>query len=642
MVQKAIRSGESPFWIDGEYCGQPTMLLQEAPLIYPLTVPLLATGAPPHRLADLFTLFHFWLAGFAVYLLLRDLGADVLSGLFAGVAWMLCARLVQSALWPNAVAVSALFPFLLMGLLRICRGELRSGVVMAGLSGGLSLSAFRPQVLIGAAPILIAVVAAGFLTARRRSRALADVALAALLACALGSPALLPSLALYPSSSRAGGLDPSERNLSPITFGGDLDQVFLPVDGGVRWPEAAAYPGLATAVLFFAGCFFAFRRASFPRLFFAAITIGGLFGLLLAMGEGGPYRLIADLPILRSLRIPARFLFSWSLALVVGAGLALSYILQNTKRRRLVGALLLVALSGDLVWHARVSAPTAPSEIYTVEPAIVKTLRERLSADEVGFPRRFWTPVLPVNFPALSDSGKVWAARWLEPLSLGLGMRFGLESVQGHGPTLDRTEALGYLAKRTMELTGAACVVRWRPRSVSAAQKTQLPPGIAISWFTPLPRALLFAEAVSVPAHRAVSAVLDPALDPRRTAVVEDAPGLARQPGWNAADSSVRLVSRASGRVKLSVRLPDEGVLVLFQAYEKGWKVRVDGRTAPVFRADAAFLGVRLMRGDHEVTFEYRPRGLTEGFLLAGIGLVGIVLTGRRSAAAEESIGESV
>jgi hypothetical protein len=125
VTQKALAAGESPFWIDGQYCGHPLLFTQEAPLFYPLTAPLLLTGAPVHRLADLFSLFHFWLAGFAAFLLLEDLEAGSLPALFGGVAWMLSARLLQSAIWPNAVAVAPFF-------LCCCSGSCASVAAGAG------------------------------------------------------------------------------------------------------------------------------------------------------------------------------------------------------------------------------------------------------------------------------------------------------------------------------------------------------------------------------------------------------------------------------------------------------------------------------------------------------------------------------
>ena len=51
-VQQSLLRGESPFWLDGIYMGHPVLFPQEAPLFYPLTAPLLLTGAPVHRPVD--------------------------------------------------------------------------------------------------------------------------------------------------------------------------------------------------------------------------------------------------------------------------------------------------------------------------------------------------------------------------------------------------------------------------------------------------------------------------------------------------------------------------------------------------------------------------------------------------------------
>jgi Bacterial membrane protein YfhO len=633
VSQEAVHSGRMPYWIDGQYCGHPALLRQEVALFYPLTLPLLATDAPPHRLADLFSLFHFWLAGFATYLLLRDLGADFVSAQFAGVAWMLSARMVQSAIWPNAVAVSALLPLLLVGCIRIGRGLRRSGVLVTAVSGGLSLLVFRPQVLVGAVPIVAAGVAVTFALARSRRRAFTDLVLAGLLALAVGAAALLPAALLFPLSTRAGGLELVARDPRPITL--DLDQVFLPVDGLTRWPEAAAYPGVAAGVLFLVGLALTLhRRSSFPRAVFAMIATGGIVGLVFAFGEAGPYRLLGDIPILRSFRLPARFLVSWSLAVAVGSGLALSHVLARTRRPLFVGGALLLVLSCDLAWHARRAAPTSLSELYTTEPAILTLLRGRLSIDETGFPQRYWSLTRPVSLSRYPDRERIRAARWLEPLSFGLGMRYGLESVQGQpapAPTLRAPQLLLQApTSRAAELAGAACIIRWSENLPRLSDPPRLvPPRLILQSFVPLPRALVVPEAISVPPSRAIAAVLEPSFDPRRAAVVEAEP-LAPQRGWEQSSASVRLVHREPGKIDLLAKLPAEGILVLHQSYEEGWSAAVDGRPTAVFRANGAFLGVRLARGEHVVRFEYHPRGLREGLGLTAVGVLGLILLALR------------
>ena len=279
VTQQALLAGESPFWMDGFYCGHPLLFHQEVPVFYPLTVPLLLTGAPVNRLADLFSLFHFWLAGFAAFLLLRDLAADALSALFGALAWMLSARLLQSSLWPSAVAVAALLPLVMAGLVRMSRGDRRSGVLLTGVCGGLALLAARPQLLLAAGPLVAVFAVVSIARAANRGRVVRDFGLAALLAVLIGSPSILPSAILYPETSRAGGLTAADRDPHPLTSPGDLDQVFLPVDGPSRWPEAAGYPGVLVALLFLAGVGLSLRRDRPPsREFYFALAAGGVGG----------------------------------------------------------------------------------------------------------------------------------------------------------------------------------------------------------------------------------------------------------------------------------------------------------------------------------------------------------------------------
>ena len=628
-TQRALAAGDSPFWIDGVYAGYPTLFHQEAPLFYPLTVPLLRTGAPVARLADLFSLFHYWLAGFAAFLALRDLTRDVRAALFGGVAWMLSARLVQSALWPNAVGVSAYLPLLIWGIVRIGRGQQRSGVLLAAVAGGLALLLSRPHVLVAAAPVIGSVAIWAVLASRRRGRTVAGLAIAMALALMLGAPSLLPSFHLYPETARGAGLTIEERDLRPIRPGIDLAPVFLPVDRAPRWPEAAAYPGVLVVVLFLAGLGLCLRRREdFPRGLFLALAAGGLLGLLFALGERGPYGLVADLPLLRGFRIPARYLTSWSLALALGSAFALAYLARSPRGRRLA-ALGVALLAADLVVHARRAAPTAPSEVWAVAPDLVGILRERAGPDAAGFPTRYITVAETLDTVRYDDRSLLLAVHRLDPLKGARGIPFGLESASGAGPTLARSEKL-FLSPspRSMELGGVASVVASAPRPPD--WEATAPPPVEVTPFSGLPRAILVPEAIVVRPENAVAVTLSPSLDPRRTVVLEEGEPMPADPAWDDREASVRALVYRPGRVEIEARLPARGFLVVFNAFESGWRARVDGAPAAVERADAAFQGVRLPAGSHRVELTYHPPGLGEGLLLGLAGALATVLAAIR------------
>ena len=57
-------------------------------------------------------------------------------------------------------------------------------------------------------------------------------------------------------------------------------------------------------------------------------------------------------------------------------------------------------------------------------------------------------------------------------------------------------------------------------------------------------------------------------------------------------------------------------MLVLADANFPGWVARIDGKEAPILRADYLFRGVLVPAGEHDVAFAYEPRPLALGLLI--------------------------
>jgi hypothetical protein len=611
----------SPFWLDGFFMGHPLAFHQEAPVFYPLTVPLLLTGAPVQRLADASSLAHLWLAGLGGFLLIRHLTRARIAPLFGGLAYMLSARTLQSVMWPNAVAVTALLPFLLLGIAWLAAGRRRAGLLLTALAGGLALLAARPHSVLGAAPSLVAFAAALLPGARGRLRYVADFGLGAVLAAALGAPSLLPTALVFPESSRFGGLPVDARNVGALSAA-EIDQVFLPVDGLARWTEPASYPGVAAGALFLAGFVLLFRRTpAFSRPVFLALFGAALVGFAFAFGDAGPYRLVSSWPLLRGFRTPVRYLACFGLALSFGSALALAAVESTARHGRALalGAVALLAI--DLGFHTVRAAPTVPGETYRVRPRLADYLA-RLPRDPLGFPARFWSFGYFPPLHLLRDEERAAAARG-DALAFAAGTRFGLESVQGAGPPLARTqEALETSALRIAQLAGASrIVVRAGTDLAGDAEAPKVLGGRVERTPDPFPRAILVHETVVASPGRALGVLLDPSFDPSRTAVVEE--GRAWAASAPPGPASLTLVERRPSRVTFQTLGESESFLVFFDAWSEGWSVAVDGVADRVFRADACFRGVRLAPGAHRVVFRYRPPGVRDGLL---IGLLGVVL----------------
>jgi hypothetical protein len=128
-----------------------------------------------------------------------------------------------------------------------------------------------------------------------------------------------------------------------------------------------------------------------------------------------------------------------------------------------------------------------------------------------------------------------------------------------------------------------------------------------------LPRVFLVAGAVDAPDHeRAYELVHAPDFDPRAYAVVEGAAGSdARGPAGEA-----RLAVYRSSALTVEVAPTRPGLLVLSEVWYPGWSATVDGRPAPVLRADYLFRAVPVAPGDRRVELRFEPTGWRAGLAL--------------------------
>ncbi len=79
------------------------------------------------------------------------------------------------------------------------------------------------------------------------------------------------------------------------------------------------------------------------------------------------------------------------------------------------------------------------------------------------------------------------------------------------------------------------------------------------------------------------------------------------------------------GTVRLQTAAPFDGVLVLANSWDPGWRVSVDGVDGRVLIADHALLGVALPAGEHLVSFSYDPHGQGRAQLAALAALAGLM-----------------
>jgi uncharacterized membrane protein YfhO len=75
----------------------------------------------------------------------------------------------------------------------------------------------------------------------------------------------------------------------------------------------------------------------------------------------------------------------------------------------------------------------------------------------------------------------------------------------------------------------------------------------------------------------------------------------------NASAGAARIVAWRPDRIEIAADSESGGMLALHDTYYPGWVAEIDGRPAPILRADVLFRGVELPPGQHIVVFRFAP-----------------------------------
>jgi hypothetical protein len=146
----------------------------------------------------------------------------------------------------------------------------------------------------------------------------------------------------------------------------------------------------------------------------------------------------------------------------------------------------------------------------------------------------------------------------------------------------------------------------------------------------PLPRAYAVSGSRTLDGLRAYKALSDPSFAERDEVILPEGEAAPVVPGFR---GSVRILERHPDRLRLEADLSDRGYVVVLEGYEAAWHARVDGRPAPVLRANTAFRAVPAEPGRHEIVLVYRPMSAALGATIsAAAALAGLALALARRA----------
>lgn len=685
----ALRHGELPLWDPYTFGGHPFFANGETNLLYPPRL-LLTRLLPPSWAQDLFLLLHVWLSGLTMRLFLRRLGVGQVAALLGAIIWMLNSFTLGWLLLGHIAALTALLPLALV--LARDTVQARSPRRAAWLGATLGLMILGSNILMTlvawltvgayyAALLLWEVVREGRRGWRteHRWREVARLvglpALTGLIGLGIGAVQLLPTVELAGQMARV-----------PADYGRYISLWRVrPADlRAILLPESGATDGTLNNRLWFVGWLplvlapFALRRHEGRWWLLVAGSLA-----FYVLGTPLTWLGVHAIPGLAYFRPLGRMLFVWALALAIAAALGYEVVQRWLDTRRsgwrpwlsLGGVVIIALTAAQLIGYGRVVNP--PFQPRTAETLYPRTpLVERLAAE--GLNARIMQ-LRTINGP------EVWAPPMFGgsiPQTQALRTTGGYESLlparEADFWRVVKGEEIGFVTSHPVE---DAVVLNFYPRRVRydllpligvnliAAVPDVTPEWLARSWphlrVEPIyhgpdgwiyrlpearPLAYLTYQVEAVPDEQVALARVtarDQQPSPRDVLLAVDLPAAKALPQDgtcnNAARTGQTITAQSANTVTIHTTSACAGLLVLNQSWAPGWTATIDGRAAPVLRANYLARAVAMPPGEHEVRLVYAPRSFYTGLVITGVTCVGLLLMaavgwrmrrGRRSASA--------
>lgn len=687
LVADHWRSGAFPGWDRGTFAGSPLFAVHQSAALHPTTLAYIAL--PPVVAHNLSVISALVVAGLGTFVLTRRITGDPVGAAVAGCAFGLCGFQFAQLGHVSVLATTAWLPWLLWSAdrvrerLDVRRAAMGAAVVaLAALSGHGQMLAFGLAVTLGVT--LVASIG------RRAGAALARVAVVVVVGLGLAAVQLVPVIASIGASDRSGLTHRQATAFShepesllvlvfPFLYGnarseGPVTSAYL---GPWTLTELGGYVGTAALVLAVVGL----PRVRADRRLRGLVVVAGL-SVLVALGDTTPLsRVVHALPGFGQMRSWARYTVVAQLAVAVLAGVGVSRARSSPAALRLapvaagaVGAAALTALLPALA-PARVTGPELvwaigqPLAAALAALAVLGLLRARptrsglgavllvvlVSLDAVvGFGWWFrWRSASPT--PATAEAlvtgdavprwgevpdapGGVDRYLWIgnpllaNPNSPRVESAAGSASVTGMDPLApaDYLEVTGtdyfgrldepddLLAPDSHLLDLLRVTLLAAPSGDGVARQVR-EPSLDEAFVVGRTRMVSRAEAVAAATGRAP-------LDPAREAVIDQGCAACPDTGRAGSPGTAGPVDRRRNASSIDVDADRPALLVISEAWDRGWSASVDGAPAPVVQVDGVIQGVPIPAGHSTVELRYRPPGLRIGASITGLTALALAI----------------
>lgn len=606
-------AGFAPLWTPYLFNGFPQIADMQVAVFYPVNLFLGYFFVFGQRLLFLQIVFHFALAGFGMFLLVKHVTDSRIGGIFAGIAYMFSGFMIGHASHVGMQNTAAWLPIVMLLAICTCEKQQWPYAVFTGTAAGIAILAGHFQTAVFMLFVVCSYFVFDMTMHWRRERTIAWnklflFALIGMTAFLISAIQLLPTYELTKQSQRAAiplSLAQTE-SLDPQTLHGLLTPNYHNVaygDYSGPWDRTQNYLFLGITTLALAvACLLLARRMKQPLVWFLALC--AMVALLYAFGKYGfVHAYFYRIPLFDKMRAPSNMMIVFDFAVIVLAGIglaALSKIFPKTKLFTLVAVavvcaeLLPYAITTDLLY-----ARKEPTTIFTKPWIIENTEREYVALN----------PFVRFRLYRVSE------------LDRNLAQVFGIDDFSGYNPlALQRQATYEDAMVQDPRLVDLGSI-KYLPCEYIRTRANTLPHvgNLCINneYF---PRAFL-ADAYVIAHDGSEALSLMARNDVRHTLVLEKDPQLPED--TRPLTGEVVAEERSDpNEMRMTVTVNKPALVLVNQTYYPGWTAFVDGHAQEVFRADYLFQAVRVPAGTHEVRLRYASSPLKQGMILSMIGLI--------------------
>lgn len=682
---QSIWQGHIPLWDPYVFAGRPFAGEMLPSAYYPLHLlfalaPLNRNGfISPRFFHEFLTLTHI-LGAYFMFALLRELGRSRLAAFIGGCAFSL-SGIMGAMIWPPYIESGIWLPAIFLFLLRAFRAHRRGNAAieasLAGMCLGMSIltggmSFFMMQTIVVVSAVLYYGSVSRPMPAPERrshwSRMLLILAAALLVGAGTGAVQLLPGSEYSHLSLRfidGGALPASEKipydRLVPGVWPQSLASGLFPVAFGGKYGGEELFAYYIGVLPLFLALLAIWRNRS--NVWVRYLTALAVFSFVYAMGEYSPLHgvLYAIVPLLWAARSADRFFYLVTFALAILAAFGLDTVVENVGEpwwnpvRRVLKWVAIAAAAAFMV-PAIFSQPGL--SVWNACSLLMILASCGFLAYLIRQPAQPWTRVVLVIFVLFDISLFHWTeADKAKPQEYGdqmervislrgpaefvksrpglhrvrvdvppepnIGDAYGVQSIFGGGGT-ELAEYAGIENSRGDDLLN----VRYHIKPASATDPNPVYNDGRWKVFEDpkaFPRAWIVHDAIVQPKSEKLYGMLgDPAFDLHHTALLEASLPVAIEQAGETGES-VHFRYYDPDCLAMDVNMGAPGLLVLSELYYPGWRAKVNGKPAAIYRVDGGLRGIAAARGFSRIELEYKPMSFYAG---AAISLATLLCVG--------------